>query len=48
MNEQISILYQNSEEGFILSIVNGDDVIVFSEPTEEAERIIVSLKNTLQ
>lgn len=48
MNEQISILYQRTQDNFILSIVKDDDVIVFSEPTEEAERIIASLKNTLQ
>lgn len=48
MNEQISILYQKSEEGFLLSIVKDDEVIVFTEPTDDALRIISGIKNTLQ
>lgn len=46
--EQISLLYQNSESGFVLSIVKDDDVIVFTEPSDETERIITGLKNILQ
>lgn len=46
--EQISILYQKSEEGFLLSIVKDDEVIVFTEPTDDAQRIISQIKNTLK
>ena len=47
MNEVISILYQRTDDNFVLSIVKDDDVRTYTEHSEEAERIIEGLKNIL-
>ena len=48
MNEQILIHYNKTDDGFLLSIVNGDKPKVFTEETEEAIEIVNAIKNIIE
>lgn len=48
MNEQILIHYNKTDDGFLLSIVNGDEPKVFTEETQEAIDLVNAIKNIIE
>jgi len=48
MNEQILINYTETEDSFLLAIINGDKSKVYNEETEEALAIVEQIKNIIE
>lgn len=47
MNERILIHYNKTDDGFLLSIVNGDKPKVFTDETQEAVELVNAIKNII-